>query len=1209
MARSNKRKINASLGSNESPYLTLDESESDLEIIENPVKEMFGKKNTEKKKLSPVIDVGPNLIEINTDSEDEVMELQNIPSPFRIGKRSPLTIIDPIDQNLSPSSSRISTRQSSQLMLENEEAPTAKEEEWNSDHMEITETSDHLLKDAYSEEIIVDVGHNNVVNNDMNEEYTEMIIDDSQRTNKYDPQIPDKTTNIKVVMDTNEHTDTSICVKVPFRNKAKNAFLKSKKDKNIFTESDHLYIPISDLHEVRGDRTYYWNATVTIEDEDFEWEEVPLKEISIGGYGIEISEITIWFRSSKDKNLWYRLKNPHPEYEKIFQVFHWKATLAKYFIDYLDSSSEEIRLSDFKSNFHSWLNKNCAGDEAYEKWISCVGARTDFRPTIIECARFLWSQATYLDVMTYKKFVVFQELGFANPKRLGDHEEETIVTPTVYRWFEDIFGDQLKIIEHKDNTTWNDKESSLSDNICVNNKEFKIGNVESIFLPQKDGICHQVEIDSVIFSIGDVVELQDDKESGWTDGDKWLCLITEFIENRNEVAQFRMLWMYTRSQTVLSNLDEDFHRQSRRELFFTKHCECDKAQPLTSIKRKVKVNFFASSCPGKSLVKILLRLSNIKIELNKREISLVDEENYYFCRYFYKHTEGDFLTLPKEFLNPSKLPRICGCTAEKKSPFENFIEKYEIGDCILIPPQDKDPKNILTVACIEEIVKDRKIIKLRRFYRWFEIELSNKESTHPINELLYSKYIFEYDEFDNDIRLCHVEYLKFGDPLPVNLQHRGSANHFFFSRKYNVETREIKPLKSSKFADLFPDYYYKVSDIEKLRGLDLFCGGGSLGRGFEDAGFVECHWAVDKYEAALMTYRENASDNITLIHESVNKVLQDVISQPRQTKFPKKGDVDIILAGSPCQGFSKMNYHKYNEKTQQNNSLVTSLASFVDYYHPKYVLLENVAIMAKSLIFMRLIACLLELGYQIRFGLVSAESMGCAQSRCRIFLWGAAENEVLPEMPPITHRFSKSYKGYATTFKLPNKSRLDGLTVEENPITSFPLITVKKLIGDLPELDTGIFWNPQYPDHIPHNVNYLSKELLRRIPSIGNADYYSARQMNLIPEIFHHPSYEAKKKRFADVWKKLKYRYCQRVDGDSHPQIIHYEEPRTLSVREVARGQGFLDSDIICGSIYDQYKIIGNSVPRNVAFSLGSELGRALTDPHHKSLPENLLND
>ncbi|CAG8755765.1 10895_t:CDS:2, partial [Cetraspora pellucida] len=45
----------------------------------------------------------------------------------------------------------------------------------------------------------------------------------------------------------------------------------------------------------------------------------------------------------------------------------------------------------------------------------------------------------------------------------------------------------------------------------------------------------------------------------------------------------------------------------------------------------------------------------------------------------------------------------------------------------------------------------------------------------------------------------------------------------------------------------------------------------------------------------------------------------------------------------------------------------------------------------------------------------------------------------------------------------------------------------------------------------------------------------------------------------------------------------------------------FLDTDLLCGTIGDQYKIVGNSVPRNVAFSLGLELGRALCDSQHEN--------
>ncbi len=62
---------------------------------------------------------------------------------------------------------------------------------------------------------------------------------------------------------------------------------------------------------------------------------------------------------------------------------------------------------------------------------------------------------------------------------------------------------------------------------------------------------------------------------------------------------------------------------------------------------------------------------------------------------------------------------------------------------------------------------------------------------------------------------------------------------------YFRRTKAIKDLDLNMmeyFSKIFPDWFYKVEPCTKLKCLDLFCGGGSLGRGFEDAGFVECKW-------------------------------------------------------------------------------------------------------------------------------------------------------------------------------------------------------------------------------------------------------------------------------------------------------------------------------------------------------------------------------
>jgi hypothetical protein len=53
---------------------------------------------------------------------------------------------------------------------------------------------------------------------------------------------------------------------------------------------------------------------------------------------------------------------------------------------------------------------------------------------------------------------------------------------------------------------------------------------------------------------------------------------------------------------------------------------------------------------------------------------------------------------------------------------------------------------------------------------------------------------------------------------------------------------------------------------------------------------------------------------------------------------------------------------------------------------------------------------------------------------------------------------------------------------------------------------------------------------------------------------------------------------------------LHWDQPRPLTIMEARRAQGFLDHEVIVGSPAQQWKIIGNSVDRNVSFALGLAL-------------------
>lgn len=118
------------------------------------------------------------------------------------------------------------------------------------------------------------------------------------------------------------------------------------------------------------------------------------------------------------------------------------------------------------------------------------------------------------------------------------------------------------------------------------------------------------------------------------------------------------------------------------------------------------------------------------------------------------------------------------------------------------------------------------------------------------------------------------------------------------------------------------------------RVLDLFAGAGGLSLGFEQTRQFEVAVAVEKHPAAQLTYKEN--------HGSSVKVLDDIIGITDFNEFKEKyGQMDIIIGGPPCQGFSNANRQKF-DLISQNNSLVKKYVEFVEKLKPKAFVMENV---------------------------------------------------------------------------------------------------------------------------------------------------------------------------------------------------------------------------------------------------------------------------
>ncbi|QVY62608.1 DNA cytosine methyltransferase [Cytobacillus gottheilii] len=125
--------------------------------------------------------------------------------------------------------------------------------------------------------------------------------------------------------------------------------------------------------------------------------------------------------------------------------------------------------------------------------------------------------------------------------------------------------------------------------------------------------------------------------------------------------------------------------------------------------------------------------------------------------------------------------------------------------------------------------------------------------------------------------------------------------------------------------------------MKKLKVMDLFAGAGGLSSGFEQTGRFEVKVAVEINENARKTYKMNHHKDVTL-HEDITK-LQYV--DENGEKIGEFSDIDVVIGGPPCQGFSNAN-RQQNTLISSNNNLVKEYLRAIEEINPVAFVMENV---------------------------------------------------------------------------------------------------------------------------------------------------------------------------------------------------------------------------------------------------------------------------
>ena len=147
----------------------------------------------------------------------------------------------------------------------------------------------------------------------------------------------------------------------------------------------------------------------------------------------------------------------------------------------------------------------------------------------------------------------------------------------------------------------------------------------------------------------------------------------------------------------------------------------------------------------------------------------------------------------------------------------------------------------------------------------------------------------------------------------------------------------------------------------KPTAISLFCGAGGCSLGFKQAGY-SILYANDKDSSAVETYKNNFPEAICS-NEDIDQVNFNSILEKIGLK---KGELDILIGGPPCQGFSTAGSRFWDDP---RNHLLKNYITALEVIRPKWFVMENVEGLLTSnsgLYIYEAAKAFMDLGYSIR---------------------------------------------------------------------------------------------------------------------------------------------------------------------------------------------------------------------------------------------------
>jgi DNA (cytosine-5)-methyltransferase 1 len=323
------------------------------------------------------------------------------------------------------------------------------------------------------------------------------------------------------------------------------------------------------------------------------------------------------------------------------------------------------------------------------------------------------------------------------------------------------------------------------------------------------------------------------------------------------------------------------------------------------------------------------------------------------------------------------------------------------------------------------------------------------------------------------------------------------------------------------------------ASVRRYTAAEFFCGCGGLSHGFWRTGRFRVVFGNDIKPEALRTFELNHAEDSTspgTLKGDIRTLSIAEINAKLKDRDVAGGELDCLIGGPPCQGFSQMRRSEQRKRGEivrfrgydrlahdPRNDLVLRFLEIASFLKPKVIVIENVPQMLRhghngvvGGLADSIKLLLREMGYQAVIDTINAADYGLPQLRERAFFLASRIGQL--SFPPITHVDRSAPEilvGHLPEWR-----------------------TVEDAIGDLPldpPIETDILGGGSATHYSSGGVSEYAKSLRTstHFPFNHVSRKYSDRVLSIVREMRPGETWDGASERMRDEYEEIiaNYRY------------------------------------------------------------------------------------